>query len=1319
MSVLTSPDDEPVVEREDRREDSGIFEERPSDVLAPEVSIPQTSAHQSAIRILSPREGCREVVGLDRLPRIITIPGSARILRVEYPLALQGQVADTLYKHDSVKKISSLPPLRSSQDRFGMTQVIVTDPSSIQDWIAEKDGIMTFKTSLSHENTPVILVNGSAFPLYFDYVEDPRNLSRTFTDLPVAANMAWQKPGSEFIPSVSKYPPEMRENQIRLGPLSYLTMNTRVFADEKMAKEVLDHLAVITQSRDFVVDFDQMGNMVVLALHERAADRLLLWASSLKKLTGSKAHMLFGKGNIVTADEHNLVIDNYLTLRGNAHFQALKEDTPDLYSTDYYLARMKGTRDQTLARLESGEAIKGFIPINVIRRVDFAAGGGPEKLVGYKNELAEIQSALKPSSKDKLIFVEGSAGTGKSRLMYEVTEELPNLVKISVDPAGRNITGFGLVDFAAQLGEDIKARYKTGQAVPQRIRLLLNFNERSENDKLLEANRTPEIVSAFCQEALLGLEEEIGPFTIVIDDIHHNDRLSDGHMMDLMQEFLNREDSYSIAIMLRRPDSRYASAAQENLKKTVANVTTVSLEENGKSKLDFTNRAVAEEYVLYSLPKEIRTNPETGAPRAIGDWVVELGNRCKTPFEMTSYLQAIVSPQSKYLIVDKETIELTPKGREKMYKSIGQEMKVYHLERIREVLSKESLRVLQTFALVGFRYSFKEYLERFMELAFNYPAEKTVSILQELHDKGFLTAERKFLYSGETDAEMEPMMSYRIWHDNLRDIVLMHTIRDEEKEEIATRVYKAAEELQLVSDDQMFSIMYYAAHNKDMNEQDFWADYMTYGTRTLQHATRNNLYAQGYNVATMILEKLQWEETTGLEKPGTIVKALTSLTEGEELPEGFREFILDTLKAVAHHGYFTGEMEKVHEAISVLERIQEQFPGENIGITDLYEIGFDAAYFQSDRTKLLEYFKKLQKGGIDSAKLKIYTLRAAYIHRQTDECNRIIDSYDEEELPLEVERLKYRIELQAIYRDLIKSGIDGDAAYSGLDLTPEQTRRVWEVRSAMGDFRQKFSAASKEETTAKKRNHPIMELSLLDLEGDAAAYLGVYSQAIKCFSEIWRLAMQMEIPRQACFAAKRKGDLEIMQAVVLEHAGKISDSQRYLKSAIFTYTEEGHNVAKKMTDKMWLDLFHIQRLRAISMYFENMVLRQSNGCDLNDGEGNQETLKIIEMGMADIKAIEMSNGAKNLPGEFIDDREIDDLEDCYYVTPYISSFRKCLEQLGYEYTLPPEPFKFESAGCVKAGRHYAKQFREDKMGELARKINGLQAAKKYYWTEEV
>lgn len=1256
----------------------------------------------------------------DMLPRITTLPGSARVLRVEYPLVQQDQVIDTLDYNESVRRMSVLPPLRSLQDRFGMIQVMVTDPEVFRALACVTAKIMNLKTSLSHANTPVILVNGNVYPLYMDFVDDPRNLPISLKD-PQAGVDETEKP-DDLLSDLNEQSADKLKDEMRLGPCSYLTLSTNVFTDEKMAKEVLAHLSVITQSKDFVVDFDQMGNMVILALQESSAGRLLMWASSLQELTGSKAHMLFGKGNIVNANAHDLVMDNYLTLRGNTHFQVLGEEKPDLYSTDYYLENMKGTRDQRLVRLERREKQRGFIPINVIKRVEFASGSGPEKLIGYKDEFNAIKSALNPTNDCRLVFVEGSAGTGKSRIIHEITSELPNAVKISIDPAGRNITGFTLVDFAAQLGEDIKARFVSGQEIPQRIRLLLSFNDRSDNHKLLEANQSPETICVFCEEALACLEEEFGPYTLIVDDIHHIDRLSDGYLMDLLKDLATKKNSNSKAAALRRPGASYASTAQENLKLKVGNSITVSLEEDGKPKLDFSDKEIADEYILYSpLMKKIRNNPETGEHRTIGEWGSELGNKCNTAFEMTSYLQGI-QDSPEHLIVDKGTIELTPKGREKLHKSLGQEIIIYHLERMRVgkmKLSEESLRVLQTFALVGFRYSFKEYLEQFMELAFGYPAEKTRSILQELQMKGYLVTERKLLYSGESDDEMEPLTSYRIWHENLRDIVLRHTMDDQGREEIATRVYKAAAELKLVSDDQLFSLMHYAAHNKCFNEYEFWSDYMNYGNRTMKDATKNNLYAQGYNVATMILEELEAEENTSPEQPSTMVKALTDLTYGEELPEGFKEFIVDTLKAIAHHGYYVGEMEKVHEAISVMERIQEQFPDENFSIAELYEIGFDAAYFQYDRNGLMEYFKKMQDAGVDGGKLKIYALRAAYIHRQTEECLRIIDSYGDAELPIEVERLKYRIELQDIYDELVGHGIDGDAAYSGLDLKPEQSMRVWKVRTAMEKFRKKFAAASKDNQTKSKRNHPILELSLLDIEGDAAAFLGIYSQAIKSFSEIWRLSMQMEIPRQALFAAKRKGDLEIMQAVFFEHAGKHSECQKFLKSAIYTYSEEGLNVAKKLTNKMWLDLLHIQRLRAVSMYLEAVITQKSGNAERIDDKKKEELEKIIEMGLEDIEAIEKSDSAKNLPGDFFDESDSDEYEDCYYVTPYISSIRKCLEKLGHGSSIQSELYKFESAGCVKAGRFFAKQFKEDKMGEYERKMRGLKASKNYFWTEEI
>ena len=468
----------------------------------------------------------------DPLPSILEMPGSTRIVRLCYPLSQQGHVLKTLGKNPQVKKIGALPLVRSAQDRFDSVQVEVDGASTftgLVDTLGKEN--LAVKISLSKPDSQIISVSGCMAPLEMDLIENADDVKqayvrKTFEKKP---NPGWLKKGPEKF--------EIADPKLRLGPCSYLVISLNVFNKGTYNKKILNHLAVLSQSRDYRINFDQMGNLIMLALHERAAGRLLIWGSALRKITRGSANLMFGKGEIVTSDKDNLVIDNYLTQMGNNFLQDLGEKHPDFYSTDFYLQKMRGTRDETLARVgKADRQIMGFVPIEVIKKVEYSVGGGPDRLIGYEQEFAELRNAINPRSRTKLIFLEGSAGTGKSRLINEVTIDTPNVIKISIDPAGRNITGFSLVDFTEQLTQFIRYSLTIGNKdeIPAPLRIILDFNEKNENAKILAANRNPELVCSYCRDALLSLEEEIGQFTLLIDDIHHNDRHSDGNTMKII-----------------------------------------------------------------------------------------------------------------------------------------------------------------------------------------------------------------------------------------------------------------------------------------------------------------------------------------------------------------------------------------------------------------------------------------------------------------------------------------------------------------------------------------------------------------------------------------------------------------------------------------------------------------------------------------------------------------------------------------------------------------------------------------------------------------
>ena len=577
--------------------DFGVIPELEDDEINAELSEsnkkyfyqPRRDIRTSLLNIISPGGETRNLIGANLLPAVIEMPGSMRVMQVSYAIQLQAKILETLDSSQKVKRFSALPTVRSVQDRFGMVQVLVKEPAAAAEMIEQMDNEnLPFKVYLSMEKAPVLKVNGCAFPLSMEYIEDPRALAQTFPVRPKVSAIEDIKPW-ENIPGLGS---AENVNRPRMGLCTYLVVDMNIF-NSGDCREILDHLAVISQSKDYCINFDQAGNIVILALHERAAGMLLIWGAELRKISRGRGHLMLGKGEIKTSDSDNLVVENYMNHSGSYCFQKLGICTPDFYSASYYVNQIQGTRDETLAKIiPRGKPLMGFLPIDVKERVEYSVGGGPDRLIGCRQEYDCLKHVLNPNDPTKLVFLEGSAGVGKSRLSGEVINDLHNAIKISINPGGRSSPGSSLVDVVDQLSQFITLRFQPQKfKVPGRIKKLLDFQGKNRNIKLLDSNGRPETVCRLCTDALLCVEEELGNFQLFIDDIHHNDRASDSYMMEMVGDFLQRRTAASKVIMMRRPEERYASPAQDALKKSVAETAVISLHHaDGRPKLDFSDR---------------------------------------------------------------------------------------------------------------------------------------------------------------------------------------------------------------------------------------------------------------------------------------------------------------------------------------------------------------------------------------------------------------------------------------------------------------------------------------------------------------------------------------------------------------------------------------------------------------------------------------------------------------------------------------------------------------------------------------------------------
>ncbi|MEK7085612.1 MAG: hypothetical protein AAB953_01195, partial [Patescibacteria group bacterium] len=638
------------------------------------------------------------------------------------------------------------------------------------------------------------------------------------------------------------------------------------------------------------------------------------------------------------------------------------------------------------------------------------------------------------------------------------------------------------------------------------------------------------------------------------------------HLMNLVRDFLR--ESRSKAVLSLRPEERYKSAAQRTLEMEIRSfggktyhakieknpIAEIYLEnpDTGEAKLNLHDPKTAYDYVFYSLPEEIRINPTTKQPRRLINLHTILSKRAETPFELTSLIN-IVLENEENLIVGDETIELHPKAQKNIEKiRNSRDLAIYHRERIRR-LGKPNRTLLQCMALLGNRVTFNQLLEIAQNIAAIQNPGETIN---ELKRSGYVTIE----------GEEEENAAVRLQHENFRDIALQ-ALLPKDRRKLAIQVYNKTRNDPAVHNDILFALLCEVSPDRYFGDTGFWNQYAMRAQTALHDAATQNAYGRAYGMAMTVLDGLEGESESKL------AQALKSLQQKDKeeanVPDNIKKLIADCLLTIIENGVYIGRFSKVHEAIEVLEKMEAK----NY-LTRAYLAGFNAAYAQTD-TKQLSYYHQKIKNRKDASPAMIVSLE---IHlsfkkvRTPEECERSIELYEtfspeirelEQSDPKtfhELQRLKTRIAFEQTRLRILASGVDGDVTVEPGHLTEEETNKMLESLTRLNNLNK------------MRQQHPgyfgaTEELYLLDQLANMEGYLGNYPEAIDAFSEVWRLATQMEIPREAARAAKIKGDIEIMEALAQiefpgqEHQGratpkKVIARDKVLK-AIHTYTEEG------------------------------------------------------------------------------------------------------------------------------------------------------------------
>lgn len=1279
------------------------------------------------------------------------LPGQSRIVTISSHNADTSRVNTVLQDSNLTRPLT--PLLRNPEDSTTTTQHIVSDPGSLIHLLnlAQNQGLpVILRTSATNSYSQVIRIGGQVFavdPVIFDTVIDsiPETAQlevlaangekrTTITPRLEGYNAKFWSPEHSSVASVKLAKKAIAEelDESMLGGCTFLSIDLSTLLkikEEKAIQHILSQIEALSKSPDYIFRSDDSGNITIIALAQRSGGFLTRLSDGINKATGNKTNQLIGGGNLKMDANGVLAMEGYT----NPSLRAGLKKLTGMYIRREDDERFKVGRDTTTAHTET-EAVPNIPELLKITKVERGAtlrvGGGPDKLIGYKEELDQLRAAIDPKSKSRLIVLKGHAGRGKSRLLSELAAENPSMLKISIDPAGENIQGYAMVSIADQLatfGEKHLPQRAKSSSIYQE---LLEFSQSSEAEKIEKAQTKPRDVAKLIFHTLKIFEAMLGSFTLAIDDTHHIDRHSDPLLMEMLHNFLRDSKNSTKVLLSLRPEERYKSAAQSSLESKVRSfgkgehLCTVNLEnpETGEPKLDLRNPDVAYEYIWHSLPEDIRTNNKIAPPqpRKLIDLHTILAEKINSPFELTSLINIILRDK-RNLIVNDEGIFLHPNAIRKIDKiKNSEDLAIFHREKIRR-LKRPHKKTLQLMALLGSKVP----ITQFLTVVRNITGETTNlwSIITELKLDGYVAiTERE---DGGSQAETIEGKQIQLQHESIRDMVLA-SINKDEKRKLAIQVYNEIKDLPGVHNDTLFALLAEAATNTSIRNTGFWTHYTARGNKALEDAHTKNSHGRAYGIAMTVLDDL--EETAG--KKTELQKALQLLLNPEkasEVPHGIKELLIKSLLTVVENGIFLGRFTKVHETIGILERT-----GEKKHMTKAYLLGFKGAYAQVDTRTMeayaakLEHRRDLTPGQRFEIELKLAFKKA----RTPEEFQACLESYKTKEKELaalktsdlklwaELGRLKVRITFEKVRVNLLEQGVDGDVLVEPSHFTADTSIRL--IASE-----KELSAMDQDRRNTPGKFEQIEELYLLDQLASTNGYLGNYDKAIAAYSEVWRLAEQMGIPREAARAAKIKGDIQVMQGIaqiefpVADKPGKatarrVIDRQKILQ-AISTYQEEGLPPMEKVDkDEYYQILVRCQSLRAIGI----LALSYKNEIAEAKSTRDQGTLDDIKQALAPHLKTALENfryiSSSKVYGPYL---ASEDGEFSYYIMSNLGHVMGCIEGLGIneaelETSVPDicnfdEHSKAFSTQAISNGLNYIKTHNMyDNVDEVDRKIDG-------------
>ncbi|MBT4917126.1 AAA family ATPase, partial [Candidatus Peregrinibacteria bacterium] len=432
----------------------------------------------------------------------------------------------------------------------------------------------------------------------------------------------------------------------------------KLAGDEKSVQAIAEVTSRLSRSKDFQFTTDQDGNLVIIALAERAGGVLGgRWAKSIEEATNGTANMYLGFGTI-KQEEGATVIEQYPTKERRETWQSMP---PTIYTDTKQAENLGSGRNASLYQLEFGPTDQEGL--SIVSKVERGAKKEALNVIGRDEIIARILKILSSEHPARALVFNGVAGVGKTTILEEIERLIPSTVLIRMDSTGEGLPGEGIIQFSEELATVMVDRLspQMQEQYAKVLEHLYEFTNKPVHEKLDVASSRTEtsLLKNTCLEALKILEIAQGAFPLIIDDTHHIDRASDDSLMEMAYEFNTESDSK--VVVSQRHEERFRAEAQRTFVKKVNALRSrnTGLGEDGEERenvetilveiLDFTNPEIAKPYAKRFVPKELLTDASTGKPREIGDWILELAKGTGMPITMDDRLIQLASNPRNFI----------------------------------------------------------------------------------------------------------------------------------------------------------------------------------------------------------------------------------------------------------------------------------------------------------------------------------------------------------------------------------------------------------------------------------------------------------------------------------------------------------------------------------------------------------------------------------------------------------------------------------------------------------------------------------------------